>query len=331
MPTRTRFAATMSLVPLTLLAALAACSGTPRPDSTSPTSTATPIATSTPVDASGMLVFHRTSGPGMEGEESIHVIDLDGAHDVEVHRGPGCCPRWSPDGKTIAMSGDSPDGRGTTGLVAPDGSGYRVLPLRVEGQTLICPTWSPDGRSHVCEAWNDDDPAKDGIWRIDAEGGHPRQLTHDRDVPASVSPDGQQILYSHARTPDEDSASAAYVMNDDGSDQHRITEWGFRADDWSRDGRWILLDHTCQDLSRCRRTLALAHPDGSGLREIDIPISEAYDAFEGSFSPDGRSIAFSMWLPSLSQDDIWTVDLRSHGLVQVTDTPEHEGNVDWLG
>src|SRR3954451_18765240 len=130
-------------------------------------------------------------------------------------------PSWSPDGKRIAYvddgtvfvldvaTGDSVRlGRRDEPawspvddrlLVVRDGA--IVLTRAVPGATATvltasgaAPEWSPDGKAIAFTRY----PARQGVWRMRADGGHARRLTRGIDSHPTWSPDGRRIAFSRA-------------------------------------------------------------------------------------------------------------------------------------
>ncbi len=102
-------------------------------------------------------------------------------------------PRWSPDGRTIAVQGYA-DGMWRIWLLSPDGKTRRVL---TEGPyDAMHPAWSPDGKS---VAFVSDRAGADEIWAIDVADGALRQLTHENGGVADPawSPDGSEVAFTH--------------------------------------------------------------------------------------------------------------------------------------
>ena len=118
------------------------------------------------------------------------------------------------------------------------------------------------------------------IWVIDTDGTNKRQLTNSKfsDISPIVSQDGRFIFFSSNRS----GANHVWRMNIDGSDQKQIThaEGGYPRF-VTPDGRWLY--YRAGITNSCRRVTA----DGTEEENVaDV------DGFAGSFSPDGRSIAY---------------------------------------
>ena len=57
-----------------------------------------------------------------------------------------------------------PDGRIGTAIVLPDGTVDRTLEIPGETLNAVCTVCSPDDSRLACEAWDDTDPSRGGIY-----------------------------------------------------------------------------------------------------------------------------------------------------------------------
>jgi Tol biopolymer transport system component len=128
----------------------------------------------------------------------IHLVTLDGSAPVRAvvddPEARSYWHGWSPDGKTIAyvrvaLKGDGYD------IWAKDLSGGEPYPLIVGPGVDDGPEYSPDGRYLY---FNSTRSGAMQLWRAEADGSDPVQLTHDparRDWFPHISPDGKWIVY----------------------------------------------------------------------------------------------------------------------------------------
>jgi len=271
--------------------------------------------------ANGRIAFDRNQG------EALVTIQPDGSGEQTLFT-PGCCPRWSPDGRQLVFPWLTADEIFTSAIANRDGTGLRVLPAAGPSLNADGGVFLPDGATIAVGGWDDTDATRNGIYlRRASDGGGVTLVTRNptgaRDQIADVSPDGGRIAFIRydSRRQGE---RALFVVGRDGSALHRVTPWGMAGcctASWSPDGRWILFD--------ARGNLYVVRPDGSDLRQIVLHSGSRHWAFEPAWSPDGTRIVFSMYVLALGQDDIYTARADGSDLVQVTNTPEHEGQVDW--
>ena len=125
------------------------------------------------------------------------------------------------------------------------------------------------------------------IWKVNSEGGVAVRLTiHDGEERfPKFSPDGKWIAF----TGDYDGNSDVYVMNADGGQIQRVTYHpGFdQVLGWHPVKNKIVFSSNRYSYSRFSQ-LFMISPDGSGLEKIVL-----HEAAAGSFSPDGKKIAFN--------------------------------------
>lgn len=146
-------------------------------------------------------------------------------------------PAWSPDGTQIAFIRPEEGPYEDTGLyVMPANGGGAHKLLDLPGRVLS-PSWSPDGSTiaftyRAREDRGDPGPGElpytysgANIYAAPVAGGEPVQLTASgTDGDPAWSPDGSMIVFQSDRlSVPPTSAPDLYLMNADGSDQHRLT------------------------------------------------------------------------------------------------------------
>jgi hypothetical protein len=275
-------------------------------------------------DANGRIVFDDQDGP-------VYTVNSNGTGLRQIAFGHDVA-HWSNAGNTISMSDEAPDGRITTALVNPDGSGFVSEPIPDATLNLECPAWAPRDRRISCEGWDDLRPERgagiftvrtsgwDDLARVTANpyGGH--------DIPGDYAPDGDRIVFIRENPGDD--VAAVFVVDADGRAPRRITPWGLPeccTSSWSPDGRWIAFSGDGQ--------LYLVHPNGSGLRPVRLAARGAVRAFQPAWSPDGKKIVFGLSFQSGPQDGlegIYTAAADGSDVTPVvTTTTGFFDNPDW--
>jgi Tol biopolymer transport system component len=116
-------------------------------------------------------------------------------------------PAWSPDGRAIAYARSLHGGTPTIFLVRPDGRGARRL---MQGRS---PSWSPEGNRLAFALGG-------SVYVIRADGrGRKRILRGLRNPLVRWSPDGRQLLYTSAASPQ---ATDVWTADVDGTHRRRI-------------------------------------------------------------------------------------------------------------
>jgi len=220
-------------------------------------------------DGRAIAYRHQT---GDESTADIFMIDSEGSRLRNLTRSPGLAdwgPDWSPEGEWMAWNTEG-DTDMDLGLVHPDGTGRRVIK---PGVYVEYPAWSPDGRQIAF--MSPGEGTQYDIYVMNADGTDVRRLTEfpDDDGWPAWSPDGRQIVFSSVRddclyseakdcltTGDIGPWHTLYVMNADGTDQHRLSRTFGQYAVWSPDGQFILF----------APWLNVIRPDGTGLTRLPV-------------------------------------------------------------
>ncbi|MCZ6834943.1 MAG: S9 family peptidase [Planctomycetota bacterium] len=218
-------------------------------------------------------------------------------------------PNLSPDGLTIALSVSAFDAA-TQSMK----SGIELIDVASgERRDLVqgsSPQWSSDGRRLAYTGSHD---GQRGLWVIDVARGDKTFITsinrtdhflgHRSRKNWSWSPDGKWIAYIGAE-PD--------VNEDSGSDVQVFTRTLYKTRTGFSDNRNV--------------HVWVASTDGQGEATCLTPGD--YDEHSLSWSPDSKTIAFSSNRSDEPdhnyRDDIYTIDIASGKVTQVTDSPGTE-------
>jgi len=216
---------------------------------------------------------------------------------------------WAPDGSTLLFERDFAGDLGVAQIfrINADGSGLTQL-NDCTGDCLgnAFPSYSPDGTRIAFIRWvgpvrDDGNATSGGVWIMNADGSNPVQIT-ELQVPTvtenqapSWSPDGRKLVFTQINTVAEPAGHQAIVVASlDGSGLRRITPWQLDATDadWSPDGRVILFTSHHDIVEPGQEQLYTVRPDGSGLERV-VPRGLPLPAnIGGKFSPDGHRIVF---------------------------------------
>jgi Tol biopolymer transport system component len=210
-----------------------------------------------------------------DGNTEIYVMAADGSGQRNLSRDPSgdWGPTWTPDGQVAWNCARGLSFGFRACVERPNGSGLRMIPADTYVEYM---DWSRDGTKVV---FMSQEPGASGsdpdynIYTMNADGSDIRRLTTTpgEDGWPSWSPDGRQIAYATSRDDCRNSKAAGclrtgdigpffdlWVMNADGSNQHRVTKEMAQFMDWSPDGRYLVFSPG----------LNIIRPDGTGLARI---------------------------------------------------------------
>jgi Tol biopolymer transport system component len=259
--------------------------------------------------ANGLIAYAQE----VRGAYQLFAIRPDGTGVTQIAhhlQGDARVPDWSPDGKLIAFTYQTPPAFGSVALISPRGTGLReVAPAASGPQSKHVwngnPVFTPDDRSLVFTRVQG--PADSGIWIMRTDGSGLRRLTRNPfvrnwiaccglgDIAPGISPDGKLVSFVRVKKP---GLQALFTVGIDGTGLKQLTSYALEVgskQDWSPDGKLIVLT-TNADFARARESanLATIHPDGTHLTELTHFTGRKQNAYAGSFSPDGKEIVFRL-------------------------------------
>ena len=220
--------------------------------------------------------------------------------------------RVSTDGAWIQMEATAQDGRATTALIHPDGSGYVEPALSDLTLNLGPGIWSPGGAQIAFEGYDETHPERNGIYIGPAGAGirtphHERaKRPHDFRLPSRRI----KLTSSSKRTNGSEQRGDLCVAKGDGSDLHQLsldpnTIW---SDYWTGAPRHLVAGWEACRLRRfhhfrrwCRAERHLRRRRRDLRRQAHH--GPGYWTLTADWSPDGQWIVFTRRPPT-------SVDLR---------------------
>jgi len=257
-------------------------------------------------------------GIAFVSDGAIFVVNSDGSHLKRISsQAPAWDPAWSWDRKIVFASSET---WRASDIFVQDSDGWHQQRLTFEKAPYCCsPVFSPDG-SKIAFLVLDYRPPLDhycDIYMMYSDGSYLKNLTEEsghRDLQPSWSPDGRKMAFVSSR----DQNYEIYVMNWDGSNQHRLTdnEGPDVRPMWSPDGKQILYisgpDYVDYDIW-------VMKTDGTDQRRLTMDGTSVYAVW----SPDGTRIVYE------SGGDVYVMSSNGSNQRQLTTDPGYDGRPAW--
>ena len=250
-----------------------------------------------------------------DDKTKVYVSNADGSGEVLLPNRGG---RWSADSKMIASHQNVGDRNYDIVVYSVETGESRNLTNSPDFDAD--PSISSDGRKVLFTSGRDGNAE---IYVMNIDGTGLQRLTFDpsTDSHASFSPDGTQILFTSDR---ENENSDVYIMNADGSDPVKFTNWDKSNETagpggWSPDGMKIAFfsdrngkdDIYVANAETVRPKIVLSDAD----RDLHTP----------SFSPDGKRIVYTVEMEDKSGElRMLDVDTARTNLIRKTELPATE-------
>jgi Tol biopolymer transport system component len=242
----------------------------------------------TPLSPNDMAAWSKLTYQSYVGNWDIFAANGDGSNRVRLTSSgaPDITPRFNRGATRVVFASSEP---GNYEIFAMNANGSNRVRLTNQAANDYNPAWSPDGSKIVFNSYRD---GQSEIYVMNADGSNPVRLTNAAgyDGQSVWSPDGTKIAFLSDRS----GGSQIWIMNANGSGATQLTTQPYSEDPaWSPDGTKIAYD---------------ADSDGDGWQELmvvnangtnphvigDTGTAADADMWARSWSPDGRSVAFTI-------------------------------------
>jgi Tol biopolymer transport system component len=230
-------------------------------------------------------------------------------------------PDWSPDGTRVAFH------IGDQGLWIVNADGSDLQQVATSG---FQPAFTPDGNHLVYEC--PDCSGGDGIFLMQADGSDApgtRLSTnpsgYEGDTNPEVSPDGQTVTFVRRKA--EGERQALFAVDIDGTNARKLVPYRFNVfikHDWAPNGEHIVFTSPIDG----QANVYTVAPDGSDRVQL-THVATDRGAIAGSYSPDGRWIAFRWENPSIGIYRLMRMRPNGTDRSTITTAPTGPRFIDW--
>jgi TolB protein len=255
------------------------------------------------------------------GTRDLWWVPSAGGEPLRIESGPGIdqYAAWSHDGATIAYTAQAPGTNNDEILLLPAGGSPKTLVAHPAED--YHPAWSPDSRWIAFTSHRLGSP---DVWIVGTSGGDSARLLIGGpavDGYASWSPGGERVLFQSSRSGTMSIWSAPYRDGACGEPAPLVAGDGtFTQPRWSPSGDLV----ACVRMDGGRRRLVVVDAAvGAPAAPRPIPLPDSISVYCPDWSPDGRSIAFTVYADGGSR--IWIVtDRDGFGPYQERDAPRRK-------
>jgi dipeptidyl aminopeptidase/acylaminoacyl peptidase len=234
----------------------------------------------------------------------------------------GCAPM-------AASSG--PDDRALTdskSIVSTTNPDARPAPIEdlYYTRSVFGAAWSPDGQQ---VAFTSDMAGRPNLWKVNAKGGWPIQLTQsdDRQYGAAWSPDGKWIVYQQDQAGNE--LWDLYAIPSAGGEVINLTNTPAVRElgpVWSHDGATIAFAYKPKEGSQY--DIALLDWSARKVHKLTNETQPGYSWSMVAWSKDDKTIYATRVNPPYTDADIYSIDVVSGKAENLT---SHQGTIRYLG
>jgi Tol biopolymer transport system component len=184
-----------------------------------------------------------------------------------------------------------------------DGKNDQALPNQ-PGKVNMTPAWSPDGKQIAFMSGESEMGDQFGLYVINADGSGLRRLIQDEKMAGlpAWSPDGKMLLC----VVDRENSPHLMSLRADGTDARELqvpVKFAI-APFFSPDGKQIVFTGLERENEK-KSDLYLANPDGTNAQKLS-GVEGLAIAGQGSWSPDGKTIAFVAFDPEAKSGALHT-------------------------
>jgi Tol biopolymer transport system component len=190
---------------------------------------------------------------------------------------------WTPDGKIVYVSNAS----GNFDIWVMNGDGSDKTQLTFDPSDDFSPAMTPDSRYIVFASDRAGTSSSMELWRMDADGGHPKQLS-DRieDLGPQCSPDSRWVVYGTVIS----GKAALWRVSIDGGNPVQLTHKESDSPVVSPDGKWIACRYWNEQSDSPKHIAVIPFEGGEPIKVFENPQSGFPQRIR--WRPDGRAITY---------------------------------------